>query len=222
MSPPAELPGLEHLMEACRRHELRLKTTPPGHGLPSAGTLIAGVPFDPVLAAVYTRLGQGTFATDVAGIILRRFDDEERKLEADNQWWSQGYRQQLALPTFIFATEPLTAYHYATVPGLADEEGRQPVVFVDVHEEPYALPVASSVDRFFDSYARYLEAVMALPNAREEEDTRLIFPWDASDIIGRDSKLLEGIRAGRFDPFMPGIEEQAWARKVLAAGVARI
>jgi hypothetical protein len=148
---------------------------------------MAGLPFDPVLAAVYARLGQGAFATDVAGIILSRFDDEERKLEGDNQWWSEGYRKRLALPTFIFAAEPLMAYHYATVPSLADGQGRQPVVWIDVYEEPYALPVASTVDRFLEIYARYLETLMAMPKAREEGDTLLTFPWGVPDLIARDS-----------------------------------
>jgi hypothetical protein len=209
---------LERLLEVCGRLKLGLRVTPPGLAVPQAGALMAGLPFDPVLAAVYTRLGQGAFATDVAGIILPRLDDEERKLEEDNMWWSRGYGKQLALPTFIFAGEPLMAYHYATVPSLADEQGRQPVVWIDVYEEPYALPVASTVDRFLEAYARYLEALMALPNAREEEDTLLTFPWEVPTIIGRDERLVELIRAGSFSPLMKTTSTTPnWVAQVLAA-----
>ncbi|WP_224244261.1 hypothetical protein [Hyalangium gracile] len=218
MSAPTELPGLERLMEVCRRLQLRMRTAPPGHQLPRAGAPIEGLPFDPMLAAVYSRLGQGAFATDVAGIILSRFDDEERKLERDNQWWSQGYRKSLALPTFIFAGEPLMAYHYATVPSLADDEGRQPVVWIDVYEEPYALPVASNVDRFFATYAGYLEALMALPKAREEGDTLLTFPWGVPALMGGDTQLVELLRSGSFSPIMKTTSTTPkWVSQVLSA-----
>lgn len=54
-------------------------------------------------------------------------------------------------------------------------------------EEPYALPVASSVDGFFDTYSRYQEALMALPDAREEKRALFSFPWDIPELIGRDA-----------------------------------
>jgi hypothetical protein len=182
---------------------------------------IGGGPLDPVLAAVYTRLGYAAFATDVDGIVLLRCDDSECALETENRRWMDRHRKKLALPTFIFAAEPMMAYHYATVPELADAEGHQPVVMVDVYEEPYAMPVASNADRFFDAYSRYLERLMAIPGVREGEGTQLNFPWGVSDIIGRDGKLVEMIHEGRFELLMPGIEERGWARKVVNAGRAR-
>jgi hypothetical protein len=214
-----ELPGLERLMEICHRLKLQLQTSPPSQSPPKAGELIAGLSMDRVLSAVYSRLGFAVFATDVDGIILRRYDDTERKLEEDNRWWSEGYRKRLALPTLIFAGEPMMAYHYATVPSLADAQGRQPVVMVDVYEDPYAIPVASDVDCFFDAYSRYLESLMAIPGAREE--TSMTFPWSVSDIIGRDARLVEMIHEGRFDVLMPNIEARGWSQKVVNAGRAR-
>ncbi|MBN1206680.1 MAG: hypothetical protein JXB05_17485 [Myxococcaceae bacterium] len=179
--------------------------------------LVAGLPFDPVLAAVYSRVGFAAFATDVGGIVMRRYDDTARKVEEDNEWWSQGYRTQLALPTFIFAGEPFIAYHYATVPALADDQGRQPVVMVDVNEGPYALPVASNVDRFFETYAGYLEALMALPHAREG-GASLVFPWDVPEVIGRDARLMELLRAGSFSPIMKADRTtSSWVEQVTAA-----
>ncbi len=218
MSTPQELPGLEQLNQVCRKLGLQVETAPAGRTPPQPGMLVVGLPFDPVLAAVYTHVGFATFATDVVGIVVRRYDDTARKVEEDNQWWSQGYRKQLALPTFIFAGEPFMAYHYATVPSLADEQGRQPVVMVDVYEEPYALPVASNVDRFFETYARYLEALMALPNAREEGGALLVFPWDIPKIIGNDARLVELLRAGSFSPIMKTTgSTPKWVAQVLAA-----
>jgi hypothetical protein len=210
---PVKLPGLERLMEVCRRLHLQLKTSPPSHTPPRAGALMAGLPFDGVLSAVYTQLGYAAFATDADGIVLRRYDDTERKLEEDNRWWSEGSRARLALPTFIFAGEPMMAYHYATVPDLADAQGRQPVVMVDVYEDPYAMPVASDVDSFFDAYSRYLESMKAIPEGREE--TQMTFPWNVSAIIGRDTRLVELIREGRFDLLMTNHEVRDWSRKVI-------
>jgi hypothetical protein len=221
MDATGSLPGLERLIEVCRRLNLKLKTTPPSHAPLKAGTRIVGLPVDPVLATIYAKLGSASFATDVAGIVLTRFDDLEHKLEEDNCWWGGGYREQLALPTFIFAGEPMMAYHYATVPDLADALGQQPVVHVDVYEDPYAMPVASTVDRFFDAYSRFLETLMAIPNARHEAGL-LAFPWGVPDIIGRDGRLVELIQEGRFDSLMINAEAMGWARKVVTAGLSRM
>lgn len=215
MSLPHELPGLNRLMAVCQRLELRIKTSATAHDSPQAGILIAGLPFDPMLAALYARFSHAAFATDVAGIILRHCDAGGHTLETDNTWWSEGYRRQFALPTFIFAGEALSASHYTTVPALADAQGYQPVIKVDVHEQPYALPVASTVDRLFEAYSYYLEALLALPHARDEGEALLLFPRDVPHIIGRDTQLVAAIRDGRFDPLMPGVDEQTWARTVI-------
>jgi hypothetical protein len=180
---------------------------------------MAGLPFDRVLSAVYARLGFAAFATDVDGIVLGRYDDVERKLEEDNRWWGKAHRGRLALPTFIFAGEPMMAYHYATVPDLADAQGRAPVVMVDIYEDPYALPVASDVDRFFDAYSHYLETLMDIPGAREE--AQLTFPWSIPAVIGRDAALVKMIHEGRFDLLMPNAEARGWSQKVVDAGHAR-
>lgn len=222
MSHPEALPGLERLMEVCRRLELGLRTSPPRHTPFTAGTLIEGLPVDPVLAAVYARLGHAVFASAAeAGLVLTRCDDAENKVEADNRWWSEGYRRQLALPTLLFAGEPMMAYYYATVPSLADAQGRQPVIKVDAYEEVYAIPVASDVDRFFDTYSRYLEALLALPGGREEGISLLPFPWEVPALIGRDGPLVERLAAGHFDSLMLHPDARAWARKVLDAGLSR-
>jgi hypothetical protein len=142
-------------------------------------------------------------------------------LEEQNLWWSEGSQQQLPLPTLIFAGEPHLAYHYATAPSLAGEHGYQPVVWVDVYEEPCAFPIASNVDRFFEAYSRYLEALIALPNGREEGASLLAFPLSCADIIGRDAKLVEQLHAGYFGPLLNGTEQHAWANKVMTAGKPR-
>jgi hypothetical protein len=223
MTSSVELPGLERLIDLCHQQKLGLKTLPPDRTAPETGTLVQGLPFDPVLAAVYHRLGYAVFAAEAhADLALRRYDNTAKQLVEDNQWWSERLREQLALPTFIIAVEPMTAYRYATVPALSDAEGRQPVVLVDPYEDPYALPVASNVDRFFEAYSRYLEVLLALPNGREEGASLLSFPWEVPDIIGRDGQLVELIHQGRFDSLMVNTEALGWSRKVVNAGLSRM
>ncbi|WP_309892570.1 hypothetical protein [Archangium sp.] len=112
----------------------------------------------------------------------------------------------------------MLAYHYATVPRLADARGLQPVVKVDVHEEPYAVPLASNVDRFFDTYSRYLESLVAEPDYEELGPAVRTFPWQVPELIARDLPLVEMLQAGRFDFLMPKNEEtRSWVAMILGA-----
>jgi hypothetical protein len=49
-------------MEVCQRLSLGVETSPPPKEPLKAGSLLEGVPFDPVLASVYARLGHARFA----------------------------------------------------------------------------------------------------------------------------------------------------------------
>jgi len=222
MNLPLELSGLQRLVEVCGRLKLNLELTPPAHVPLKAGALVEGLPFDPLLASVYAYAGFAAFATDVAGIIFHPLEDADRQLEEQNKQWSQRHGGQLALPTFIFAGEPHMAYHYATVPTLVDSRGYQTVVRVDVYEEPFALPVASNVDRFFEAYSRYLEELIALPGGRERGVGLLTFPWDVPHILGRDGQLIELIHHGHLDSLMPSPEARGWARRIVSAGATRV
>jgi hypothetical protein len=211
-----ELPGLNRLMDVCQRLGLYLHVEPPGGRPPTAGSLIQGLPLDPVLATVYARVGKAAIATDVAGIILAQVDDSTNELESDNRWWGESGQRRLALPLFLFGGEPGMACYYATVPGVEDAEGRQSVVRVDTYEEPYALPVASNVDRFFETYAIYLEALVGHPDYREPGDTPLSFPLGVPELLARDARLVEWLRAGRFAPLMKDTDEvRQWAARVV-------
>jgi hypothetical protein len=161
-------------------------------------------------------------------------------LESENKEW----RQQWPAPfkdLLVFAKEPALAYYFATVPSLADDQGIQPVVWVDTYEDLCAIPIASSVDRFFDTYSRALERWVELiredaeSKARDEakfgppppdslsalldEQTPVLnFPWEALDLIARDEPLVELLRAGRFDFLMESCPDAlSWAARVLAA-----
>uniref|UniRef100_UPI00286D639F hypothetical protein n=1 Tax=Archangium sp. TaxID=1872627 RepID=UPI00286D639F len=161
MKEPMDLPGLERLMAVCQRLKLDLETLPPAREPLKAGSLLEGLPFDPVLASVYTRVGHAEFATNLGGTtgwVLERSDEQVHGLEEETRRWGKMWWGELGEPMIVFGGN---IYTYATVPSLADERGWQPVVEVDTYEgELLVMPVASNVDRFFDSYSRYLEAVV--------------------------------------------------------------
>jgi hypothetical protein len=212
---PMALPGLERLLEVCQRLNLGLKTSPPSREPLRAGSLLEGVPFDPVLASVYARLGHAAFATKVMRWVLTRSDDQVHRLEENNKWWRENYWNALGEPVIVFGGD---VYTYATVPGLADDQGRQPVVEVDTYEyEPKVIPVASNVDRFFDSYSRYLEALVAHPRYQQSGEMELDFPLGMTDLLARDERLVELMRAGRFDSLMKNVDDETrrWAAKVM-------
>ena len=215
---PMSLPGLERLLGVCQRLNLGLMTSPPAREPLRAGSLLEGLPLDPLLASVYARLGQVVFASKLMGLSLIQSNDDEQRLEANNKLWRENHWDALGMPVIVFAGE---VYTYATVPSLADEWGRQPVVEVNTYELDglHVLPVASNVDRFFDSYSRYLEAVVASPRYQEAGENGILFPSHMGDLLARDERLVELLRSGRFAPLMKNLDEgeRRWVAKVMGA-----
>jgi hypothetical protein len=181
---------------------------------------MGGLPLDPVLAAFYARWSRASFATDVAGVVLAGNDDSEYNLESENSWWRQNHQQRIPLPIFIFCGEPLLAHSYGTLPTLADTQGRQPVVHVNTYEfdGPLILPVASDVDHFFHTYSLFLEELAATPEFKERREAMLGFPWDVPHVLARDERLVELMRAGRFEGLMskePSVRQ--WMERVVGS-----
>jgi hypothetical protein len=213
------LPGLERLLETCQRLELGLKISPPAHEPLKAGSLLEGVPFDPILAGVYARLGHAVFGTKIMSWALVQSDDNHHLLEEDNKWWRENYWEMLGEPVIVFGGD---AFTYATVPGLADAWGRQPVVHVDIYEyEPKVIPVASNVDRFFGILSHYMELKAADPCYQESGETDIGFPYDATELLARDERLMELMRTGRFDPLMKHVDDwtRRWTAKLMGTPV---
>lgn len=217
------LSGLERLLEVCRRLGLRFSTVPPAREPMRAGQLVAGLPLDSLLARFYSRWGKALFAAGVAGMGLYSVDDSGSELESQNRWWRETWQPMVAVPLFIIGGEFALAHYIATVPSLADARGRQPVVHVNTYEldGPYAMPIASDVDCFFDVYSRYLELLVAAPGFERDGAAALTFPWEVPELFARDARLVELIRAGSFEPLMPGSEERAWAARVVALADSR-
>jgi hypothetical protein len=211
------LPGLKRLLDICQQHGLRVSSLPPGKTSPKAGSVFMGQPFDPLLASAFARFGellQGPWHA-----LLVRCDDELNVLVMENEdsrkYWPERFH---ALTVFGIDMR----YCYATVPELASSEGFQPVIRVDPYEEIYALPIASNVDRFFETYSRYLEIVADEPDFQKGQVPSVSFPWEVPELLSADGRLVELLGEGKFDPWMySGYERtdeqvRQWVAKVQA------
>lgn len=208
MQPETALPGFERLLEVCRSRAHPLKLEPPllsgGPGEPS----VAGQPMDAQLAAVHARVGY-LWVRDELYVFPERHE-RRPDLHRVNEYWRREWVEPFG-SLLVFAKDDRLAYCYATVPALADGKGLQPVVWVDVYEALYAVPVASSIDHFFDTYSRYLEAF----GDEEDEPSLRAFPWSASGVICQDRALVERIRAGHFDFLMQAnARAQEWVERL--------
>jgi hypothetical protein len=196
------LPGLERLLEVIKHHELNAHIWPAGHSPPRAGEKLAGRIVDPLLAAVYTRLGGMAFRP--WHHLMLRCDDEINGLLLENQQWDSFWPHPVWPEHFrtlmLFGTD--MGYRYATVPEMANSKGLQPVLYLDNYEDIYALPVASDVDQFFLTYSKYLELVVNEPDFKERHVPSMSFPWDVPGLFAGDAPLVEMIRAGKFDRWM--------------------
>ena len=212
------LPGLERLLDTCGRVDYPVDTRPPGHSIPGAGQLVAGYPLDPVLATVYKRFGKARFGGEYDGFLLHQLDDEWDGLTVGSAQRRQGEREPFH-SSVIFGSTPAMAYYYATVPKLADGRGYQPVLYIDAYEEGFVVPVASDVDRFFDTFSRYVELVVRDAGYRSggaPEET--FFPLSVPQLIAWDRPLVERLAAGHFDFLMTRTPDtRKWTARVKKA-----
>lgn len=211
------LPGLERLLEVCRKNALPIESLPPGRAIPLAGTLVAGHPFDPVLAAVYQRFGRARFGGEDEGLLLHQFDDQMDGLTLGSEQRRRG-TQEPFYSSVIFGSVPAFPNYYATVPKLADSQGRQPVIFIDATEEVQVLPIASDVDLFFELLSRYFERMVRDESFQLEGFSDLLFPQDVPDLAARDRALVERLVAGDFDFLLTRTEgTRKWLSRVRKA-----
>jgi hypothetical protein len=199
------LPGLERLLVACAKYPVQAETRKPWAGAPTAGAPFLGRPFDPMLAAFYRRLGGLHLRLN---LYVHACDEQVNGILLANEgvqpYWPEPFRSLL-----VFGGEDALAYRYATAPTLTDAQGLQPVVRVDPYEHIHALPLASNVDRFFDSFARYLEFIHETPGLRDDPDARPTFPRGVPEIIATDRTLVGMLVEGRFDFLMFPTEQDS-------------
>lgn len=194
MPASAHLPGLDRLITVCRQHSLPLELSPPLASAPQPGELVFGEPFDPQLAATYQRTGAAEFGS----LTLLGAHAGARGLVSDNEELRK-YDWEPARSMLVFGKKTGFSYYCGTVPRLASAQGLQPVVYIDCHETIYAAPIASSVDRFFNLYSRYLELLVEDPGYGQSGAMLITFPWGMAQLIAQDEPLMEQVLAGRFD-----------------------
>jgi len=205
--------GLDRLIAVCQRNSLPLELAPPLASAPRPGQLVLGKPLDPQLASVYQRMGSATFGL----ITLYGPGPDEEGLTARNER-AKVYDDICFVASLIFGQEMGFSLYLGTVPQLADSSGLQPVIYITAHgASVYAVPVASSVDRCFDLYSRYLERMVVDSEYIETRVPLVTFPWDIADLIRRDEPLIAQVRAGHFD-FLTRYEEGArkWVTELLS------
>lgn len=212
MTPHVPLSGLDRLRSVCRQHALPLRLAPPMASAPKQGEAIFGEPLDPQLASMYQVLG----GAELGPISIYRPDSEWDGLIPWNVELRE-YHSILFQASHIFARETGFALYYATVPRLAGSQGLQPVIYIQAMEFPSAVPVASSVDRFFDTYSRYLELMVVDPEYIASGNPAAVFPWSVKELIAGDEPLMAQVRAGRFD-FLTQEDEEAhrWVEQLCA------
>jgi hypothetical protein len=194
MPPDSSLPGLDRLITVCERHALPMKLSPPLTSAPQLGERVFGEPLDPQLAAVYRRLGAAEFGE----FALYAPNSDEEGLTRRNEWHREE-REVQYLSSLVFGWEPGFSFYYGTVPQLANAQGIQPVIYIEAMDVLFAIPIASSVDHFFDLYSRYLELMVQDPNYLSGELPHVQFPWHMRTYVAQDAPLIHQVRAGRFD-----------------------
>lgn len=207
----SQLEGLRRLEEVCRRHGLPVeRVSLEGRG-PGPGELFLGQPFDPVLSAIYREMGGATLGE----LHLYSMKGAQSRLQSINEGMRWGM-QEPYLSCLLFGQIQGMAYYLATVPPLADPKGFQPVVFIDGYEGDQVLPVASSVDEFFMTYAMYVERLVATPEYMADRHVSLHFPTSVPELIARDKALVEALTSGRFSALMGEDEEsRRWVSQLL-------
>lgn len=205
--------GFEALRAACERLLIPADFGPPRADAPES---VLGRPLEPALRALY-REHDGVWWS-APGFSLRVYPlDGPDALE----WRNEGLRRSGAdyAPPYpfddllAFAQYGRQASYLATVPALADGSGRQPVLYLDTNEDPWAVPVASSVDAAFALLSRYLDRSTARLGLAGLDEAG--FPFDALELVAADAPLRGKAASGGFDAWTrgdPSVRE--WVRSL--------
>jgi hypothetical protein len=227
MKHPVNLVGLEHLISVCRSRELRVELNPPLPAACGPDQVFLDQPLDPLLAATLARFNGATLAElglfwmDDTPYGLGPFNARRR---ADDAWPLKD--------TLLYSMFLGVPYYLATIPNLADSNGVQPVVYINLSIDMEVMPIASSVDMAFDLYARYLETKasrnesLAREHGSIEAGTRgrrgFFFPRSIPALVAEDRRLVQMLAANRFKAFTAiDADLPDWSACVLAAAQGR-
>ncbi|MCP3136575.1 hypothetical protein [Pyxidicoccus xibeiensis] len=209
-----QLVGLERLIRVCREHGFPARLEPAITQAPAVGEELLGGQLDLELAAFQTRFEKATLA-DL--MVYSRGTEPDGILRVNEMMRRRG--REPFPSCVLFAQVPGFAYYFGAVPALADARGVQPVLYIDNHDERCIVPVASSVDHLFGTYARFLETLEERPEYVPGEYSSATFPFAVPDLVAEDTALLRLLEAGRFDGLVSmDAESQDWLQRVLTPG----
>lgn len=202
--------GFETLRRTCERLSIAVTLGAPSREAPAT---VLGQALDPALHEVYLEHDGVWWSSPEFSLRIYPLEGPDAL-----EWRNISLRNSSAdyLPPYpfddliAFAQYGRQSSYLAAVPKLGDESGRQPVLFLDTNEDPWAVPIASSVEGAFTTLAHCLDR--AAGNL-----TEVGFPLESSDLIGKDDSLASLVRSGKFKNWTRGDESiQDWIRKTFA------
>jgi hypothetical protein len=184
---------------------------PPPAAVPQT---ILGAPLDPDLRALYQ-------ANDGMHWAAPDFDLRIYPLTGPDalEWRNLSERRSSGdyVPPYpfdslvIFAQYGLRASYLASIPTQADQAGHQTVLYVDLHETVWAVPIASSVDRTFALIGNYLEESVARYGRSGLIEVQ--FPLDVPSLVANDAELVDRVKTGALAEWIRGdVSIQEWLR----------
>jgi len=209
--------GFDRLLDTCRTLGIGVEL---GQGAMRVPETILGTPLDGDLARLLAthdgcrlRLGGWRFTLYPVGTDEGLVYQNEGLRRLSNDYLEPYPFSELV----VFAQKGLQATYFATVPKLANSSGRHPVILVDTHEDPWALPIASSVDGTFTLLARYLD--FAIGRSGPEGPAEYDLPFDVPQLLVEDGPLRSLVQSGALDPFVRGDSVvQEWVRQTFDSG----
>ena len=194
-------PGFDALVGQCRKLGMVPTLGPPSGEVPET---ILNQPLDTALARLYAAHDHVWWWDELYLHVwpVHGHDGIGPKNESQRAYGEDYVPPYPFEELLIWAQLGRQASYLASVPALADARGAQPVLLLDTHEDPYALPLAFGADAAFALLARYLERATATGGRAGIEE--LCLPWDVGDLVASDAPLREVVRGGRLDAFTRG------------------
>lgn len=195
--------ALDQLTVRARALGCDVRLGPPA---PSVPETILGAPIDPDLRDLLQRHDTVQIRGDRFALFVYGVAGPETI-----EWSSRGLRSLAddgnGYPfngLISFAQYAYQASYLCCAPALAGPDGSQPVLYVDTHEAPYGMPIASSVKQIVLVLARYLEMqAMGLDRT---------FPHEVPELVRADRRLVDLAVAGAFEPWIGG--ERHWLKAI--------
>lgn len=197
--------GFERWRAACRAHGVA--ELPAAAPIPLPATVL-GQALDPALRDIYAEQNGGWWSSNQVTLRIYPLDGPDALA-----WRNESIRRAADdfVPPYpfddvlLFAQFGRQASYLAILPARADAAGHQPVLYLDTHEDVWAVPVAASVDAALALLADWL------PGAEN-------FPQEVPDLLARDSAFAARVRAGEFAAWLgQNAEILAWLAKCSGA-----